>query len=128
MNCPKCTKELKDLGVFFQCKYCKCFWTYDYLISLSNRGNKMMNEEGFINIFGNNPHNKILWFFINNNESDYCISDIAKFSNTSRNSVYKFLKTFKKSFIKKTRKHMFKADNTHPHFKLFCELCNYKKI
>ncbi len=58
----------------------------------------------FKNIFGNSPQTKILDFLADHPNYDYTISDIARQSEVSRPTVYKFLKKMmKEKLIIKTR-------------------------
>lgn len=58
----------------------------------------------FKDIFGENPHAKILDFLADHTRYDYNLSDIAKFSEVSRPTVYRVIeRLLKKKLVVKTR-------------------------
>lgn len=83
----------------------------------------------FKDIFGDNPTTKILDFLANHIEFDYTITDIAKYSEVSKPTVYKVIDTLlKKNLIIITREignsSMYKLNTGNPLVKklLYLEL------
>lgn len=64
----------------------------------------VITDTMYKDIFGNQPHARILDFFSDHPDSEYTITEITEKSKTSRPTVYKVIKTLEKHDIISKRK------------------------